>query len=184
VRIGIVDDARRAELLKRAILLGAEHEVSWLADSEPALAERCAVTVPDLVLVNVDLRAVDGLAATRRLVRDARSAVLVTVAGEAEPARVFEAIGHGALDAIALGEAADVAAIAAVLLPKIAAMARWIGKSGAKSAAPAADESGGERAHRSTATFATVASLRHVGTRARVENTSWSASSIRSRMPE
>ena len=142
MRIGIVDDARRAELLKRAILLGAEHEVSWLADSEPALAERCAVTVPDLVLVNVDLRAVDGLAATRRLVRDARSAVLVTVAGEAEPARVFEAIGHGALDAIALGEAADVAAIAAVLLPKIAAMARWIGKSGAKSAAPAADESG------------------------------------------
>jgi two-component system response regulator WspF len=63
-------------------------------------------TVPDLVLVNVDLRSVDGLAATRRLVRDARSAVLVTVAGEAEPARVFEAIGHGALDAIALDEAA------------------------------------------------------------------------------
>ncbi len=142
MRIGILDEARRAELLKRAILLGAEHEVSWLADSEAALAEQCAATVPDLVLVNVDLRSVDGLAATRRLVRDARSAVLVTVAGQADPARVFEAIGHGALDAIALNDAADVAAIAAVLLPKIAAMARWIGKSGAKSAAPAADDRG------------------------------------------
>ena len=142
MRLGIVDEARRAELLKLAILLGAEHEVAWLADSEAALAEQCAATVPDLVLVNVDLRSVDGLAATRRLVRDARSAVLVTVAGEADPARVFEAIGHGALDAIALNDAADVAAIAAVLLPKIAAMARWIGKSGAKSAAPAADDRG------------------------------------------
>lgn len=135
MRIGILDEARRAELLKRAILLGAEHEVSWLADSEAALAEQCAATVPDLVLVNVDLQSVDGLAATRRLVRDARSAVLVTVAGQADPARVFEAIGHGALDAIALNDAADVAAIAAVLLPKVAAMARWIGKSGAKGAA-------------------------------------------------
>jgi len=137
VRIGILDDARRAELLKRAILLGAEHEVSWLADSEAALAEQCAATVPDLVLVNVDLRSVDGLAATRQLVRDARSAVLVTVVGHADPARVFEAIGHGALDAVALNDAADVAGIAAVLLPKIAAMARWIGKSSAKGAAPA-----------------------------------------------
>src|SRR5204862_1819889 len=144
MRIGILDEARRAELLKRAILLGAEHEVSWLADSEAALAAQCAASVPDLVLVNVDLRSVDGLAATRRLVRDARSAVLVTVAGQADPARVFEAIGHGALDAIALNDAADVAAIAAVLLPKVAAMARWIGKSGAKGAAPASvtDEPG------------------------------------------
>jgi len=144
MRIGIVDEARRAEILKRAILLGAEHEVSWLADSEPALAEQCAAGVPDLVLVNVDLRSVDGLAATRRLVRDARSAVLVTVAGQADPARVFEAIGHGALDAVALNDAADVAGIAAVLLPKIAAMARWIGKTGAKGGAlvSAADDRG------------------------------------------
>jgi chemotaxis response regulator CheB len=138
VKIGIVDDARRAVLLQHAILLGAEHEVSWLADSEPALAELCAAGVPDLVLVNVDLRSVDGLAVTRRLVRDARTAVLVTVVGHADPARVFEAIGHGALDAIALDDAEDVAAMAAVLLPKIAAMARWIGKSGGKGAAPAA----------------------------------------------
>ena len=140
MRIGIVDEARRAELLRRAIELGAEHEVSWLADSEASLLHECVIVVPDLVLVNVDLPSLDGLAVTRQLVSDVRSAVLVTVAGQADPARVFEAIGHGALDAIAFNDAADVQAIAAVLLPKIAAMARWIGKSGAKSAtlAPAA----------------------------------------------
>ena len=146
MRIGIVDDARRAELLQRAIELGGEHEVSWLAYTEAALMQACAGVVPDLVLVNVDLPSVDGLAATRRLVSEMRSAVLVTVAGQADPARVFEAIGHGALDAIALNDAADVPAMAAVLLPKIAAMARWIGKSGSKTGAagPAASAPGAD----------------------------------------
>ena len=129
MRIGIVDEPRRAELLKLAILLGGDHQVSWLADSERALEERAAADVPDLVLVNVDLPSVDGLAATRRLVRDARTAVLVTVAGHADPGRVFEAIGHGALDAVSLHDAAFPEAMAALVLPKVAAIARWIGKS-------------------------------------------------------
>ncbi len=129
MRIGIVDEPRRAELLKLAILLGGDHEVSWLADSARALEERAAADVPDLVLVNVDLPSVDGLAATRRLVRDARTAVLVTAAGQADPGRVFEAIGHGALDAVSLQDAAFPEAMAALLLPKVAAIARWIGKS-------------------------------------------------------
>lgn len=134
MRIGIVDEARRSELIKLAILLGAEHEVAWLADSDRVLAERCAAGVPDLVLLNVDLPSVDAQAATRRLVREAGSAVLVMAAGQADPARVFEAIGHGALDAVSLQDAVFPEAIAAVLLPKIAAVARWIGKSAAKGA--------------------------------------------------
>jgi two-component system response regulator WspF len=139
VRIGIVDEPRHAELLKLAILLGGEHEVAWIADSEDALADRCRVAVPDLVLLNVDLPSVDGQAATRRLVQ-AGSGVLVTAAGQADPARVFEAIGHGALDAISLQDAMFPEAISAVLLPKIAAVARWIGKGSAK--ATAADDRG------------------------------------------
>ena len=147
MRIGIVDEPRRAELLKLAILLGGDHEVSWLADSERALEERAAADVPDLVLVNVDLPLVDGLAATRRLVRDARTAVLVTVAGHADPGRVFEAIGHGALDAVSLHDAAFPEAMAALLLPKVAAIARWIGKSPqpASPLAPIADDLGCHR---------------------------------------
>jgi chemotaxis response regulator CheB len=137
VRIGIVDEARRAELLRRAVLCGAGHEVVWVAGTEAALTESCAGGVPDLVLVNVDLASVDGLAAIHRIVRDARGAVLVTVAGQADPGRVFEAIGHGALDAVALNDAGDAADIAGVLLPKITAIARWIGKNVGKSPAPA-----------------------------------------------
>jgi chemotaxis response regulator CheB len=143
MRIGIVDEARRAALLTRAVLLGPDHEVMWVADTEAALVERCAWGVPDLVLVNVDLSSVDGLAAIHRIVRDARGAVLVTVAGQADPGRVFEAIGHGALDAIALNDAGDAADIAGVLLPKIAAIARWIGKNvGRSPSAPAVGDRG------------------------------------------
>jgi chemotaxis response regulator CheB len=94
------------------------------------------------VLLSVDLASVDGLAATRRLVRDVRTAVLVTAAGQADPGRVFEAIGNGALDAVSLQDAAFPEAMATVLLPKIAAMARWIGKSSPKvpPLAPGADD--------------------------------------------
>jgi len=142
VRIAIVDEPRRAELLKLAILLGAEHQVIWLAENASGLGEHCAADMPDLVLVNVDVPSVDGLAATRLLVRDTGTAVLLTSAGQADPARVFEGIGYGALDAVSLEEALFPEAISALLLPKIAAVARWIGKS-AKGSAAGADDRGG-----------------------------------------
>jgi chemotaxis response regulator CheB len=84
---------------------------------------------------------VDGLAATRLLVRDAGTAVLLTAAGQADPARVFEAIGYGALDAVSLQDALFPEAVSALLLPKIAAVARWIGKGAPKRAA--GDDGGG-----------------------------------------
>lgn len=130
MRIGIVDEPRRAELLKLAILLGGEHQVVWLTDSATGLGERCAADLPDLVLVNVDVPSVDGLTATRLLVRDAGTPVLLTAAGQADPARVFEGIGYGALDAVSLQDAPFPEAISALLLPKIAAVARWLGKGG------------------------------------------------------
>lgn len=130
MRIGIVDEPRRAELLKLAILLGGEHQVAWITDGSSGLDERCAADMPDLVLVNVDLPSVDGLTVTRLLVRDAGTAVLLTAAGQADPARVFEGIGCGALDAVSLQDAPFPEAISALLLPKIAAVARWLGKGG------------------------------------------------------
>jgi chemotaxis response regulator CheB len=141
MRIGIVDEPRHAELLQLAIQLGGEHQVAWLVDSEAALAGRTGGGVPDLVLLNVDLPSVDGQAATRRLV-SAGTAVLVMAPGQADPARVFEAIGHGALDAISLGDAVFPEAIAAVLLPKIASVARWIGKSPVRGGVMADDRVG------------------------------------------
>jgi two-component system response regulator WspF len=115
--------------------------VAWLAGSAAALTERLAAGAPDLVLLNLEMPSLDTLAAARQLA-SAGSAVLVTTPGQADPARVFEAIGHGALDAISLGGAMFPEAMSAVLLPKIASVARWIGKSAAK--AGVADDRGAE----------------------------------------
>jgi chemotaxis response regulator CheB len=134
VIIAIVDEPRQAELLKLAIQLGGEHDVAWVADSEAMLAERLAARMPDLLLLNVELPSVDAQGATRRVVQ-AGSAVLVTAAGQADPARVFEAIGHGALDSISLQDAMFPEPISRLLLPKIASVARWIGKGAVKAAA-------------------------------------------------
>ena len=132
MRIGIVDDPRRAELLKLAILLSGEHEVVWIADGASGVEAQCAAGIPDLVLVNLDLPAGEGLTATRVLARAAGAAVLLTAAGQADPARVFEAIGHGALEVVSLEDAVFPEAIAAALLPKIAAVSRWLGKQDAR----------------------------------------------------
>ena len=130
MNIGIVNDWRAAECLTRAVLTG-EHHVTWVVTCESELAERCAGTPPDLVLVNVYMSGLDGLGAVRRIVKELSSAaVLVTVAEQPDPARVFEALGAGALDAVALPVLASSEAIDVVvpLLAKISTISRLIGK--------------------------------------------------------
>jgi chemotaxis response regulator CheB len=129
MKIGIVNDRRAAELLTRAALTG-DHHVAWVATCETELAERCDGTSPDLVLVNVHMSGLDGLEATRRIVKELSSAVLVTVAEQSDPARVFEALGIGALDAVALPALASsqVSDVAVPLLAKISTISRLIGK--------------------------------------------------------
>jgi len=139
MRLGIVGEAGAAETIKAAILRGGGHEVAWIACSDDELRAQAAGDAPDLVLVDLQARGVDGLDATRWIVSDTGSVVLVAASGQADPARVFAAIGHGALDAVSLPEG-GAAAVAAVLLPKITSIARWIGKTGAS--APRTSERG------------------------------------------
>ena len=130
MRLGIVGDAGAAETLKAAILLGGGHEVAWVACADDELRSQAVSDTPDLVLVDLQARGVDALDATRWIVSDTASVVLVAASGQADPAHVFAAIGRGALDAVSLPRA-GAAAVAAVLLPKITSIARWIGKTGA-----------------------------------------------------
>jgi two-component system response regulator WspF len=129
MKIGIVNDRRAAECLTHALLTG-DHQVTWVATCPSELAERCGGTPPDLVLVNVHMSGLDGLEAARRIVKELASAVLVTVAEQSDPARVFEALGVGALDAVALPPLAtsQFADIAPPLLAKIGTISRLIGK--------------------------------------------------------
>ena len=123
MKIGIVNDLPIAvEALKRALALKSRHQIAWVAKNGAEAVELCSKDTPDLVLMDLLMPVMDGIEATRRIMAGSPCAILiVTVSVGANAWRVFEAMGHGALDAVdtpALGTA-NSGASAASLLAKI-----------------------------------------------------------------
>ncbi len=102
MRIGIVNDLPIAvEALKRALALKPRHHIAWVAKNGAEAVELCAKDTPDLVLMDLLMPVMDGIEATRRIMAGSPCAILVvTVSVGANAWRVFEAMGHGALDAV------------------------------------------------------------------------------------
>jgi two-component system response regulator WspF len=132
MRIAIVNDlAMSVEVLRRVVSSVAEHEVAWVAYNGREAVEKCARERPDLILMDLIMPVMDGVAATGVIMRETPCAVLVvtaTVAGNA--AKVFEAMGCGALDATGtpvLGPSGNLQG-AAEMLTKIARIGTLIGK--------------------------------------------------------
>jgi two-component system response regulator WspF len=102
VRIGIVNDlAPMNELLRRFVALRPGHEVIWMAASGAEAIEYCSRQRPDLILMDLVMPVMDGVETTRRIMASTPCAILlVTVSVRDNVGLVFEAIGHGALDAV------------------------------------------------------------------------------------
>jgi two-component system response regulator WspF len=134
MKIGIANDVpMAAEALRRA-LAGGGHQVAWVARTGLDAVRLCADVPPDLVLMDLAMPVLDGVDATRRIMRESPCAILVVTARPQDnPGQVFRALGAGALDVTAtpvlLGEPGGEAA----LLAKI----RTIGKLMTGGAAPA-----------------------------------------------
>ena len=103
MKIGIVNDlAICVESLQKVLATASEHEVIWIAGNGLEAVERCRELTPDLVLMDLIMPVMNGVEATRRIMRATPCPILVvtsTVTGNS--AKVFEAMGAGALDAVA-----------------------------------------------------------------------------------
>jgi two-component system, chemotaxis family, response regulator WspF len=122
MRIGIVNDMPLAvEALRRALARAPEHQVVWVAGSGTEAVKRCREDTPDLLLMDLLMPEMDGVEATRQIMASTPCAILIVTSDvDRHVSRVFEAMGHGALDVVAtpvLGTAA---------LPDAAALLRKI----------------------------------------------------------
>ena len=128
MKIGIVtDQPMAAQVLRRAIALQPEYEIIWVAQDGAEGVALCVKQTPDLVLLALIMRNMNGIEATRRIMARAPCAILIISANTGTNATgVYEAMGYGALDAVDAPslDAKNPRASAAPLLAKVDSIKR------------------------------------------------------------
>lgn len=129
MRIGLVNDLVMAiELLRRIIASSGEHEVAWIAMNGREAVDACRRDRPDLILMDLNMPEMDGVEATRRIMAESPCPILlVTASIDANVSGVYEAMGHGALDAVdipSIGAAGSVSEQSQALLARIATIGK------------------------------------------------------------
>ncbi|KAM3094223.1 chemotaxis response regulator protein-glutamate methylesterase [Phormidesmis sp. 146-35] len=132
MRIAIVNDTVIAIEALRRVLLKAPHQIAWIAKTGIEAVAQCAKDRPDLILMDLIMPEMDGVEATRQIMQRSPCAILIVTANvQQSSAKVFEAMGQGALDAVntpILGSQEPPEA-AQTLLHKIATIEKLIDKS-------------------------------------------------------
>jgi two-component system response regulator WspF len=131
MRIAIVNDLGMAvEAVRRVLLNGHQHQLAWVAHDGAQAVEFCARDTPDLILMDLIMPRMDGVEATRRIMAHNPCPIVVVTASVMEnSAKVFEAMGAGALDAVntPVLESPGAAKGASALLTKIESVRKIVG---------------------------------------------------------
>ncbi len=100
--IGIVNDLELARAaIRKALSASPKHHIAWEACNGEEAVALCARETPDVVLMDLFMPVMDGVEATRRIMAASPCTVLVVTADvAAHAARVFDAMGTGAIDAV------------------------------------------------------------------------------------
>ncbi|MBI1182334.1 MAG: chemotaxis-specific protein-glutamate methyltransferase CheB [Alphaproteobacteria bacterium] len=150
MRIGIVNDVMLATAaLKRVIAATPGCAVAWTAANGAEAVAKAATDPADLILMDLIMPVMDGVEATRRIMRESPCAILIvtsTVSGHL--GQVYDAMALGALDAIQTPVLGLSGAIdgAKALQDKIAVIGKLIRRDARRAplpAGPAATATGG-----------------------------------------
>ena len=140
MKVAIVNDSRAAaEVLRRILAEQPDFDVIWTAYSGAEAVRLAQAEQPDIVLMDLIMPGMDGAETTRQMMEKTPCVIVVVTAttiGNRD--LVFEAMGHGALDAVntpTIGRTGSMAG-AEPLLQKLRTVARLVEP--ARSATPRA----------------------------------------------
>ena len=133
MRVAIAGDTMIAvETLRRILMNSHDDQVAWIAHDGAEAIAKCAKDTPDLILMGLLMPVIDGVEATRKIMKNSNCAIIIVTEDVSKNAgKVFEALGCGALDAVSipvLGSSGNPEVVREVL-DKIAMIRKLIGKS-------------------------------------------------------
>ena len=102
MRVAIVNDLALArEVLRRLVLSVPGYTIAWTAVDGAEAVDRAGRDRPDVILMDLVMPVMDGVEATRRIMAASPCPILlVTSSVSGNFNKVYEAMGHGGLDAV------------------------------------------------------------------------------------
>lgn len=104
IRVGIANDSAVAiEAIRKALVEEPRLKTAWVAYDGLQAVEKASEDTPDVILMDLLMPKLDGVEATKRIMRDNPCSILVVSATlDGDYSGVFDAMGAGALDACAV----------------------------------------------------------------------------------
>ena len=158
IKVAIANDTLIAlEALRRIIATDPAYQLIWTARDGAEAVALCQRDRPDLMLMDLLMPKIDGVEATRQIMARSPCAILIVTASvHRNTSKVFEAMGHGALDVVktpSLGlSAIQSGTVRPPLLAKMAIVSRFIGQSTDKNDRAIAVKQSDRRSPSATAT--------------------------------